>query len=208
MKTTEGGPGGVIICLGVGGLVDLASLLGLENEEDSEDDFGGVEVWVLDARRPWNLTNVFGGYQKNSAPADVQPTTSRPASGVDHGCVQRSYRPGAGGIIMFLLEIVVLILVIAAAILLVQGVRKIPVQYAKRIVGNKQYGGARQYIPLKVNAANVMPIIFAQAIMFLPTLLSGFQSTKGIAAILSDHGNFWYMLVYSILVIGFTFVTF
>ena len=73
-----------------------------------------------------------------------------------------------GGLIMFLIEIVFLLLVIAAAILLVQGTRKIPVQYAKRIVGNKQYGGARQYIPLKVNAAGVMPIIFAQAIMFIP----------------------------------------
>ena len=73
-----------------------------------------------------------------------------------------------GGLVMFLIEIVFLLLVIAAAILLVQGTRKIPVQYAKRIVGNKQYGGARQYIPLKVNAAGVMPIIFAQAIMFIP----------------------------------------
>lgn len=65
----------------------------------------------------------------------------------------------AGGLVMFLIEMVVLLIVIAFAILLVQGTRKIPVQYAKKIVGNKQYGGARQYIPLKVNAANVMPII-------------------------------------------------
>ena len=74
----------------------------------------------------------------------------------------------SGGLIMFIIEIVFLLFVIAAAILLVQGTRKIPVQYAKRIVGNKQFGGARQYIPLKVNAAGVMPIIFAQAIMFIP----------------------------------------
>ena len=67
----------------------------------------------------------------------------------------------------FLAEIVFLLFVTAGAILLVQGTRKVPVQYAKRVVGNKQYGGARQYIPLKVNAANVMPIIFAQAIMFI-----------------------------------------
>ena len=79
-----------------------------------------------------------------------------------------------GGLVMFLIEIVFLLLVIAAAILLVQGTRKIPVQYAKRIVGNKQYGGARQYIPLKVNAAGVMPIIFAQAIMFIPIISIGF----------------------------------
>ena len=79
-----------------------------------------------------------------------------------------------GGLVMFLAEIVFLLLVIAASILLVQGTRKVPVQYAKRIVGNQQYGGVRQYIPLKVNAAGVMPIIFAQALMLIPTSLSGF----------------------------------
>ena len=82
----------------------------------------------------------------------------------------------SGGLIMFIIEIVFLLLVIGAAILLVQGTRKIPVQYAKRIVGNKQYGGARQYIPLKVNAAGVMPIIFAQAIMFIPITFIGFSN--------------------------------
>ena len=76
---------------------------------------------------------------------------------------------------MFLFEMLFLLLVIAGAILLVQGTRKVPVQYAKRIIGNKQYGGARQYIPLKVNAANVMPIIFAQAIMFIPISIVGFS---------------------------------
>ena len=81
-----------------------------------------------------------------------------------------------GGLVMFLIEIFVLLVVIGLAILLVQGTRKIPVQYAKKIVGNKQYGGARQYIPLKVNAANVMPIIFAQAIMFIPITLVGFSN--------------------------------
>ncbi len=87
----------------------------------------------------------------------------------------------SGGLIMFLIEVVFLLLVIAAAILLVQGVRKIPVQYAKRIVGNKQYGGARQYIPLKVNAAGVMPIIFAQAIMFIPITFIGFSNVNDAA---------------------------
>ena len=82
----------------------------------------------------------------------------------------------SGGLVMFLAEIVFLLLVIAASILLVQGTRKIPVQYAKRVVGNKQYGGARQYIPLKVNTAGVMPIIFAQAIMFIPIALVGFSA--------------------------------
>ena len=112
-----------------------------------------------------------------------------------------------GGLVMFLIELVVLLLVIAFAILLVQGTRKIPVQYAKRIVGNKQYGGARQYIPLKVNAANVMPIIFAQAIMFIPITIVGFSnvaSASGIARAFVDHTSFWYNLVFAILIIVFT----
>ena len=90
----------------------------------------------------------------------------------------------SGGLIMFIIEVVFLLLVIGAAILLVQGVRKIPVQYAKRIVGNKQYGGARQYIPLKVNAAGVMPIIFAQAIMFIPITFIGFSNNVNNAGVL------------------------
>ena len=122
--------------------------------------------------------------------------------------VSRLASPGAGGIIMFLLEIVMLILVIAAAILLVQGVRKVPVQYAKRIVGNKQYGGARQYIPLKVNAANVMPIIFAQAIMFIPISIVGFasnQESSGFWAAFMDNTGFWYNFVFAVLIILFTY---
>ena len=113
-----------------------------------------------------------------------------------------------GGLVMFLIEIVVLLLVIAVAILLVQGTRKIPVQYAKKIVGNKQYGGARQYIPLKVNAANVMPIIFAQAIMFIPITFIGFanvESLSGFARAFTDHTSFWYNLVFAILIIVFTY---
>ena len=114
-----------------------------------------------------------------------------------------------GGVVMFLIEIVVLLLVIAAAILLVQGTRKIPVQYAKKIVGNKQYGGARQYIPLKVNAANVMPIIFAQAIMFIPmTIVMGFsdaESVSGVVRAFTDHTSFLYNLVFAILIIVFTY---
>ena len=90
----------------------------------------------------------------------------------------RLLNSAGGGLVIFLIEIVILVAVIAGAVLLVQGTRKVPVQYAKRIVGNKQYGGARQYIPLKVNAAGVMPIIFAQAIMFIPVTLAGF-STSG-----------------------------
>ena len=113
-----------------------------------------------------------------------------------------------GGLIMFLIEIVFLLLVIAAAILLVQGTRKIPVQYAKKIVGNKQYGGARQYIPLKVNAAGVMPIIFAQAIMFIPITFIGFSNantSNSIIQAFTDHTSLWYNLVFAVMIILFTY---
>ena len=83
-----------------------------------------------------------------------------------------------GGLVMFLVEIILLFAVTAGAVMLTQGTRKVPVQYAKRIIGNRQYGGARQYIPLKVNAANVMPIIFAQALMFIPITLAGFSTSQ------------------------------
>jgi preprotein translocase subunit SecY len=114
--------------------------------------------------------------------------------------------PGGGGLLVFTIEIVALIGIIMGLIILIQGVRKIPVQYAKQIVGNRQFGGARQFLPIKVNSAGVMPIIFAQAIMFLPTLLQNFDSTQGLARVFSDHSNFWYMLIYAVMVIGFTFL--
>lgn len=112
-----------------------------------------------------------------------------------------------GGLIMFLIELIILVLVIAAAIMLVQGVRKVPVQYAKRIVGNRQVGGARQYLPLKVNAAGVMPIIFAQAIMFIPLTLIGFSGSEPSAFLttMMDHTSFWYNFVFAILIIVFTY---
>ncbi len=113
-----------------------------------------------------------------------------------------------GGLVAFLLEMVILFFVFVATILLVQGTRKIPVQYAKRIVGNKQYGGVRQYIPLKVNSAGVMPIIFAQALMFLPLTLAGFgdsDSLRGIAATFSDINGFWYNFTFAIMIILFTY---
>ncbi|MDD4147844.1 MAG: preprotein translocase subunit SecY [Candidatus Cloacimonetes bacterium] len=113
-----------------------------------------------------------------------------------------------GGLVIFVVELAALVIVILLCILLVQGTRKIPVQYAKRIVGNKQYGGVRQYIPLKVNAAGVMPIIFAQAIMFLPLTLAGFaksESLSGVAATFTDINSFWYNFVYAILIILFTY---
>ena len=113
-----------------------------------------------------------------------------------------------GGLVMFLFEMLFLLFVIAGAILLVQGTRKVPVQYAKRIIGNKQYGGARQYIPLKVNAANVMPIIFAQAIMFIPISIVGFSNTgesSGFWAAFMDNTGFWYNFVFAVLIILFTY---
>lgn len=115
---------------------------------------------------------------------------------------------GSGGLLIFLVELAVLIAIIMGLIILVQGVRKVPVTYAKQITGNKQIGGARQFLPLKVNSAGVMPIIFAQAIMFLPTLVSftNLESKSGIIAIFSDHSNPWYMIIYAVMVIGFTFL--
>ena len=127
--------------------------------------------------------------------AFVQEFTSRMAS------------PGAGGLVMFLIELIALFAIICGAIMLVQGVRKIPVQYAKQIVSGKQYGGARQYIPLKVNAANVMPIIFAQAIMFIPLTFINYatlESSPEWVRLLIDMNSWLYNLVFAILIIAFT----
>lgn len=112
---------------------------------------------------------------------------------------------GAGGLLIILVEVLFLIGIIMGLIMLVQGVRKVPVNYAKQIVGNRQFGGARNFLPLKVNAAGVMPIIFAQAILFLPTIFTGFTG-EGWARYFTDHTNVVYMIVYSICVIAFTFL--
>lgn len=116
-------------------------------------------------------------------------------------------KDSGGGLIVFMLEIVFLLFIIAAAIMLVQGARKVPVQYAKRIVGNRQYGGVRQYIPLKVNAANVMPIIFAQAIMFIPITVANFTAKEGggFLSALMDHTSVWYNLLFAFMIIAFTY---
>jgi preprotein translocase subunit SecY len=123
--------------------------------------------------------------------------------------VSKVAESGNGGLITFLIEVLLLMCVILISILLVQGTRKVPVQYAKRIVGNKQYGGQRQYLPIKVNAAGVMPIIFAQAIMFLPLTLMGFASNNesmgALAAALTDSTGFWYNFVFGVLIILFTY---
>ena len=114
----------------------------------------------------------------------------------------------SGGLVMFLVEIIILYAVVCASIVLVQGVRKIPVQYAKRLVGNKQYGGARQYIPLKLFAANVMPIIFAQALMFIPLTIVQYSSPENSSWFLHslmDHRSLLYNIVFALLIIAFTY---
>jgi preprotein translocase subunit SecY len=115
---------------------------------------------------------------------------------------------GGGGLLIFLIEVAVMVAVILGLVILIQGVRKIPVNYAKQIVGNRQFGGARQFLPIKVNGAGVMPIIFAQAIMFLPTLFSftNLESAQGIVKIFSSQSNPWYMVIYALMVIAFTFL--
>jgi preprotein translocase subunit SecY len=113
-----------------------------------------------------------------------------------------------GGLVIFLVELVFLMFIIIGSIMLVQGTRRIPVQFAKKIVGNKQYGGVRQYIPLKVNAAGVMPIIFAQAIMFVPITLAGFadsESLTGVVSAFADFTGFWYNFTFAVLIILFTY---
>ena len=115
---------------------------------------------------------------------------------------------GQGGLVMFLLEIVLFVAVIAAAILLVQGVRQVPVNYAKKIAGARQLGGARQYIPLKPYAANVMPIIFAQAIMFIPITLAQFSGGKlnPVVNQLVDNNSFLYNFIFALLIVIFTYL--
>ncbi len=113
---------------------------------------------------------------------------------------------GAGGPIALIVEIVILFVVVLGTIMLVQGTRRVPVQYARRIVGNKQYGGVRQYIPLKVNAAGVMPIIFAQAIMMLPIIIAGYsKSSSGFVVAFSNMYGFWYNLVTGIFIVLVTY---
>jgi preprotein translocase subunit SecY len=121
---------------------------------------------------------------------------------------QSKEQRGGGGLLIFLIEIAVLVGIIMGLIVLIQGVRKIPINYAKQIIGNRQFGGARQFLPVKVNSAGVMPIIFAQAIMFLPTLFSftNLESATGIVKIFSSQSNPWYMVIYGIMVIAFTFL--
>ena len=110
-----------------------------------------------------------------------------------------------GGLLLLVVEFVIWYFVVIAAIALVQAVRKVPVQYARRVVGNKQYGGVRQYLPLKINAAGVMPIIFAQALMLFPMLFQLSDRTRGLAAAFGNYTGFWYNFVFFILVVVFTY---
>jgi preprotein translocase subunit SecY len=110
-----------------------------------------------------------------------------------------------GGLLLLIVEFVIWFFVIIAAIALVQAVRRVPVQYAKRVVGNRQYGGVRQYIPLKINAAGVMPIIFAQALMLFPLIFSRWDATRGLAATLGNYTGIWYNLIFFLLVVVFTY---
>lgn len=110
-----------------------------------------------------------------------------------------------GGPIIFIIELVLMMVIIGICIMLVQGTRRVPVQYAKRVVGNKQYGGVRNYLPLKVNAAGVMPIIFAQALMLFPLIFSRWDATRGLAATLGNYEGFWYNFIFFILIVIFTY---
>ncbi len=119
--------------------------------------------------------------------------------------INTRFSEATGGAIMLLVELILLFLVVVATIALVQAVRRIPVQYAKRVAGSKQLGGVRQYIPLKINAAGVMPIIFAQALMFVPLFFERFEATSGFAAAFADYTGFWYNFVFALLVVAFTY---
>ena len=116
------------------------------------------------------------------------------------GEITLKFAGNGGGPIALIVELIALFFVFVAAIAIVQAVRKVPVQYAKRVIGNKQYGGVRQYIPMKINAAGVMPIIFAQALMMIPMLFPG---TDFAAAM--RYTGFWYNFTFALLVIVFTY---
>ena len=119
--------------------------------------------------------------------------------------IQEKVATNNGGVILLIVEFLLWFFVIVAAIALVQAVRRVPVQYAKRVIGNRQYGGVRQYIPLKINAAGVMPIIFAQALMLFPLIFSRWDATRGLAATLGNYEGVWYNVIFFILIVIFTY---
>jgi preprotein translocase subunit SecY len=113
---------------------------------------------------------------------------------------------GMGGAMLMLVELVVLVAIIMGLVILIQGTRRVPINYARQIVGNRQFGGARQFLPLKVNSAGVMPIIFAQAILYLPMIFVGFNPASPLYQVFQNHSSIWYMITYSVMVIGFTYL--
>ena len=131
-------------------------------------------------------------------------------AGFPQALIQEAAAKGMQGALLFILEILALFFVVMAVVMLTQAVRRIPVQYAKQVVGNKVYGGQRQYIPLKVNSSGVMPIIFAQALMFIPGMAAGFwrdssEIANTIGNTFSDFTSWQYNVVFGILVMVFTF---
>lgn len=127
--------------------------------------------------------------------------------------ISTKFAGGTGGPILFIVEMVILFLIFIFSIMLIQAIRKVPLQYAKRLTGNAQFGGARQYIPLKLNAAGVMPIIFAQAIIMLPMYLLRFTEgtemqdswINSFLLSFTDIKGFTYNLVFFLLIVAFTY---
>ncbi|QNL20923.1 preprotein translocase subunit SecY [Hyphobacterium sp. CCMP332] len=119
---------------------------------------------------------------------------------------------GMSGALLFILEILALFFVVMGTVMLTQAVRRVPVQYAKQVLGSKIYGGQRQFIPLKVNSSGVMPIIFAQSLMFLPAMIAQFWAESNesdiavyIGTTFSDFTSWQYNLLFAFLIIAFTF---
>lgn len=126
------------------------------------------------------------------------------------GIIGEALSKGMNGALFFLIELVALFFIVMAVIMLTQATRKIPVQYAKQVVGNKVMGGQRQYIPLKLNASGVMPIIFAQSLMFLPAMFSSMLAdssdlANSIGATFADYTSWQYNTLFGLLIIVFTF---
>lgn len=117
---------------------------------------------------------------------------------------------GTSGMLLLIIEALVLFFVVVGVIALTEATRRIPVQYAKQVVGGKVYGGQRQYIPIKVNASGVMPIIFAQSLMFVPALIAQIWAGESdianyIGTTFSDFTSWQYNLLFAVLIIVFTF---
>ncbi|MFN8348412.1 MAG: preprotein translocase subunit SecY [Spirosomataceae bacterium] len=124
--------------------------------------------------------------------------------------IQEASSRGSGGLLIFVVEIVALFIVVMFAVALTQAVRRVPIQYAKQVVGNKVMGGQRQYLPLKLNTSGVMPIIFAQALMFIPSLVAGLFAEKSdfansVATTFNDYTTWQYNALFATLIIVFTF---